>query len=91
MGQNLATGEITCLALIQDFPGGSGSCKESAHQCKRRKKPLGSKNPLEEEMATPSGTLAWRIPWTEEPGGYSPWGHKEPDTTGRAHAHACNR
>ena len=25
-------------------------------------------NPLEEELATHSGTLAWRIPWTEEPG-----------------------
>ena len=25
--------------------------------------------------------LAWRIPWTEEPAGYSPWGHKESDTT----------
>ena len=23
-----------------------------------------------------SGTLAWKIPWTEEPGGYSPWGCK---------------
>ena len=26
-------------------------------------------DPLEEEMATNSGILAWRIPWTEEPGG----------------------
>ena len=26
-------------------------------------------DPLEEEMATHSGVLAWRIPWTEEPGG----------------------
>ena len=24
---------------------------------------------------------SWRVPWTEEPGGYSPWGHKESDTT----------
>ena len=30
-------------------------------------------------MATPSSVLAWRIPWTEEPGGYSPWGRKESD------------
>ena len=35
----------------------------------------------EEEMATHSGILAWRTPWTEEPGGYSPWGRKESDTT----------
>ena len=30
---------------------------------------LGWEDPLEEEMATHSGSLAWRIPWTEEPGG----------------------
>ena len=36
----------------------------------------------EKEMATHSSILAWRIPWTEEPGGlYSLWGCKESDTT----------
>jgi len=30
---------------------------------------LDPEDPLEEEMATHSGILAWRIPWTEEPGG----------------------
>ena len=30
---------------------------------------LGWEDPLEEEMATHSNILAWRIPWTEEPGG----------------------
>ena len=34
---------------------------------------LGWEDPLEKEMATHSNILAWRIPWTEEPGGYSPW------------------
>ena len=34
-------------------------------------------------MATHSGILAWRIPWTEEPSRYSPWGHKKSDTTER--------
>ena len=29
---------------------------------------LGREDPLEEEMATHSSTLAWKIPWTEEPG-----------------------
>ena len=38
-------------------------------------------DPLEEEMATHSGILALRIPWTEEPGRHSPWGHKESDMT----------
>ena len=36
-------------------------------------------------MATHSGILAWRIPWTGEPAGYSPWGCKELDMT----EHAC--
>ena len=30
---------------------------------------LGQKDPLEEEMATHTNVLAWRIPWTEEPDG----------------------
>ena len=29
---------------------------------------LGWEDPLEKEMATHSGTLAWKIPWTEKPG-----------------------
>ena len=32
-------------------------------------------------MATYSSILAWIIPGTEEPVGYSPWGHKESDMT----------
>ena len=31
---------------------------------------------MEKEVATHSSTLAWETPWSEEPGGYSPWGHK---------------
>ena len=31
-------------------------------------RPLGGEDPLEKEMATHSGTLAWKIPWTEKPG-----------------------
>ena len=31
--------------------------------------PQGEEDPLEEEMATHSSILAWKIPWTEEPGG----------------------
>ena len=30
---------------------------------------LGGEDPLEEGMATHSGILAWRIPWTQKPGG----------------------
>ena len=46
---------------------------------------LGREDPLEKEMATHSSTLAWRIPWREEPVGYSPWGRKESDTTEQLH------
>ena len=44
------------------FPGGA-SGKETQVQS------LGGEDPLEEGMATHSSILAWRIPWTEEPGG----------------------
>ena len=37
---------------------------------------LGWEDLLEKEIATHSGILTWKIPWTEEPVGYSPWGHK---------------
>ena len=32
-------------------------------------------------MATHSSILAWKIPWTEQSGGYSPWGRMKLDTT----------
>ena len=42
---------------------------------------LGWEDPLEKGMTIHSSILAWRIPWTEEPGGYGPWGGKEKDMT----------
>ena len=42
---------------------------------------LGQEDPLEEGTATHSRILAWRIPWTEEPGGLQSIGHEESDTT----------
>ena len=41
----------------------------------------GSKDFLKKEMATHSSTLAWEIPWTEEPGGLQSVGSQESDTT----------
>ena len=38
-------------------------------------------------MATHTSILAWKIPWTVEPVGYSPWGLKESDRTERLHLH----
>ena len=57
------------------FPG--GSVKRICMQCRR----CGWKDPLEKEMATHSSLPAWRILWTEEPGGLQSRGHKESDTT----------
>ena len=48
---------------------------------------LGREDPLEKEMATHSNIFAWRIPWTEEPGGLQSTGHKESDTTEWLHFH----
>ena len=49
---------------------------------------LGWEDPLEKGMATHSSNLAWRIPWTEEPGGLQgPWGHQQLDTTERLSKH----
>ena len=38
-------------------------------------------------MATHSSTLAWKIPWVQEPGRLHPWGREESDTTERLHFH----
>ena len=42
---------------------------------------LGQEDPLEKEMATDPSILAWRTPWTEEPGGLQSVGSQESDTT----------
>ena len=42
---------------------------------------LGGKDALEKGLATHSSTLAWEIPWTEEPGGLQSMGWQESDTT----------
>ena len=60
------------LCITWASPGGA-SGKEPTCQCRRHKRcgfnPWVEKIPLEEGMATHSSILAWRILWTEEPGG----------------------
>ena len=56
------TGTSTC-----DFPVGSDG-KRLPTMWETWVRSLGQKDPLEKEMATPSSTLAWKIPWMEEPG-----------------------
>ena len=51
-------------SLIKNLPANAGDVGSI----------LGQDDPLEEEMATHSSILAWRIPWTEEPGGLQSMG-----------------
>ena len=62
------------------FPGGSVG-KESTCNAGDAGLILGWEDPLEEGMATHSSILAWRIPWTEEPGRLQSIGFREPDMT----------
>ena len=55
--------------------------KESACDAGDMVQLLGREDPLEKEMATHCSILAWRIPWTEEPGGLQSMGWQESDTT----------
>ena len=50
------------------FPGGS-VVKNLPAMWETGVRSLSQEDPLEEEMATHSRILAWRIPWTEQPGG----------------------
>ena len=56
------------MGLSVDFPGGSDS-KGLRTMWETQVRSLGWEDLLEEEMATHSSTLAWKIPWKEEPGG----------------------
>ena len=51
---------------------------------------LGWEDPLEECMAIHSSILAGKTPWTEEPGWYSPWDHKESDTSEQLSTHTLD-
>ena len=48
-----------------------------------RVRSLGQEDTLEKEMATHSSTIAWKIPWMEEPDRLQSMGRKESDTTER--------
>ena len=58
---------------MESLPGGSDS-KESACNTETWIRSLGWEYALKEGMATHSSILAWRIPWTEEPGGLQSMG-----------------
>ena len=52
---------------------------------------LGWKDPVEEEMASHSSILAWRTPWTEEPGGATVHGVAKSQTRLSAHTHGHSK
>ena len=58
------------------FPGGASHREPPANagDLRTQVQSLGREDPLEEEMITHSSFLAWRIPWTEEPGGLQSMG-----------------
>ena len=58
------------------FPGGSVVKNQPAKQ-ETQVRSLVWESPLDKEMATHSGILAWDIPWAEEPGRLHSWGFKE--------------
>ena len=62
------------------FPGSSVG-KESASSAGDCVRSLTLEDPLEKEMAIHSSILAWKIAWTEEPGGLQSMGSQESDTT----------
>ena len=68
------------------FPGDSDG-KESACNAGDPGSIPGSGRSPEKEMAIHSSIFPWRISWTEEPGSYNPWGHKEADMTDQLSLH----
>ena len=72
----ITKGASQVALVVKNLPANAGDMKRGGFD------PWVGKILLEEGMATHSSTLAWRIPWTEEPSElYSPWDHKESDTT----------
>ena len=56
------------VTIVADFPSGS-MVKNLPAKEEMQVWSLGQQDPLEKEMATHSSSLAWKIPWTEKPGG----------------------
>ena len=70
--------DVVCMytnmyACVNSFPGGS-EVKNLVAMQETWVQSLGQEDPLEKRMATYSSILAWRILWTEEPGGLQSMG-----------------
>ena len=67
--------------LSQDFPCSSVGKESACSLQETQVRSLGEEDPLEKGMATHSSILAWRIPWTEGPGGLQSTGSRKSDMT----------
>ena len=70
---------IICISIMHRTLGGRASLVAQTVKClpamrETRLRFLGREDPLEKEMAVHSSTLAWKIPWTEEPDGLQSMG-----------------
>ena len=61
---------VRCIAVVDPMVESLPAMRETWVQS------LSQEDPLEVEMATHSSILAWKIPWTEEPGRLQSWGRK---------------
>ena len=77
---------ISFSSTIDVFPGGSDS-EASVYNGRDPVRSLCGEDPLAKEMAIHSSIIAWKIPWTEEPGRLQSMGRKESDMTERLHVH----
>ena len=69
----MSRGSAVVYASQWGFPGSSGVKNYPLPMQETRVQSLGQRDPLEKEMATHAGILAWEIPWTGELGGLHPW------------------
>ena len=70
--------------MVRNLPASAGNAGDEGSIPGLERFPEGGNgNPLQCLMATRSSVLAWRIPWTEEPSGLHPWGHKQSDMSER--------
>ena len=75
---------------MDGIPGSSVVKKPPASEGDAGSSPGGREDPLEKEIATHSGILAWEIPWTEKPGGLQSMGLQRVGHS-LATEHACKR
>ena len=67
--------------MVKNLPTKAGNDRDGVQS-------LDQEGSLEEEMATHSSVPAWKIPWTEEPGGLQSMGSRRVDMTERPSEHA---